>query len=209
QPPHHADKAPTPVADIPVDPADLGILAIGVVVALLGSRKLVAGEQHRCALRQQQSTKKIAPLTGAQRIDLLVVGRAFNAAVPRPVVGMAILVVLAVRLVVPLVVGDEIVESEPVMGSDEVDAGPGLAAAVVENVARGAKARSERARRGLAAPEIAHRIAEFVVPLGPARREATHLISARTAIPRLGDQLDRAQLRVLAAGLEEPALIIE
>ena len=206
---HKADQRLTLFADIPVDPADLVILAIGVVVALLGSRKLVAGEQHRCALRQQQSAEEVAPLTGAQRIDVLVVGRAFDPAIPRAVVGVAVLVVLAVRLVVPLVVGDQIVEREPVMGGDEIDAGPGLAAAVVENVARGAKARSERARRGLAAPEIAHRIAEFVVPLGPARREATHLISARTAIPRLGDQLDRAQLRVLAAGLEEPALIIE
>src|SRR5205807_8264493 len=137
--------------------------------------------------------KEVAPLTGTQGIDLLVVGRAFNAAIPRPIVGVAVLVVLAVRLVVPVVVGDEIVERKPVMGGDEVDAGPGFAAAMIENVARGAEARSERARRGLAAPEVAHRIAEFVVPLGPTWREATHLVPARAAIPRLGDQLDRAQ----------------
>src|SRR5207302_7650920 len=142
---------------------------------------LVAGEQHRCALRQQQSAEEVAPLTGAQRIDVLVVGRAFDPAVPRPVVGMAILVVLAVRLVVPLVVGDQIVEREPVMGGNEIDAGPWLAAAVIENVARGAKAWSESARWGLAAPEVAHRIPVFVIPLGPTRREAAHLVPARAA----------------------------
>src|SRR5436305_372297 len=99
---------------------------------------------------------------------------------------MAVLVVLAVRLVVPVVVGDEVIEREPVMRGDEVDAGPGFAAAVIENVAGSAKARSERARRGLAAPEVAHRIAEFVVPLRPPRREAAHLVAARATIPRLG-----------------------
>src|SRR5205085_1214511 len=63
--------------------------------------------------------------------------------------------------------------------------------------------------RRLATPEIAHGITEFVVPLGPTRRETTHLVSARPAIPRLGDQLDSAQLRVLAACLQKAALIVE
>ena len=38
----------------PVDPADLVVLAIGVVVAALAVADLVAGEQERDALRQQQ-----------------------------------------------------------------------------------------------------------------------------------------------------------
>jgi hypothetical protein len=63
-----------------------------------------------------------------------------------------------------------------------------LATAMVEAVAGGGKTRRQRARRRLAAPEIAHGVAEFVVPLGPARREAADLIAAGTAIPWLSDQ---------------------
>ena len=122
---------------------------------------------------------------------------------------MPVLVVLAIRLVVLLVVGDEVVQGEPVMGGDEIDAGPGLAAAVIEDVAGRAKPRGEGARRCLTAPEIAHRVAEFVVPFGPARRKAADLVAAGPAIPRLGDQLDGAQHRVLAARFEEAALIVE
>ena len=51
---------------------------------------------------------------------------------------MAVAVVLAVRLVVLVVVGDEVVEREAVMRGDEIDAGPGLAAAAVEQVGRSA-----------------------------------------------------------------------
>src|SRR5215472_6079837 len=95
------------------------------------------------------------------------------------------------------------------MGGDEIDRGPGFTAAVIEDVARSAEPRSDHARRRLAAPEVAHRVAELVVPLGPSRREGPDLIAAGTAIPRLGDQLDRTQLRVLATRLQETALIVE
>ena len=66
----------------------------------------------------------------AQLVDRRVVGRALGAVVPRPVVGMAVLVVLAVGLVVLVVVGDEVGEGEAVMGGDEVHRRPGLAAAL-------------------------------------------------------------------------------
>ena len=66
----------------PVDPADLVVLAIGVVVAVLRAAELVAGKQHRRALRQQQRREEIALLALAQRDDLGIVGRAFGAAVP-------------------------------------------------------------------------------------------------------------------------------
>jgi len=118
----------------------------------------------------------------------LIFGRALDTAIPRAVIGAAVAVLLAIFLIVFFVVGDEIVDGEPVMGGDEIDAGPSLATAMVEAVAGGGEARGQSARRHLAAPEIAHGVAEFVVPLGPARREAADLVAARTAIPRLGDQ---------------------
>src|SRR5580704_8045899 len=62
---------------------------------------------------------------------------------------------------------------------------------------------------GRAAPEVADRVAEFIVPLRPARRETPDLIAAWTAIPWFCDQLHRFKRRVLAAGLEKSRLIIE
>ena len=138
-----------------------------------------------------------------------VVGRPFGAAVPRAVVGVAVLVVFAVRLVVLVVVGNEIVQREAVVGGDEIDARPGLAAAMIELVRRGAEARRQRLGARLAAPEVAHRVAERVVPLRPARRKAADLIAAGPAVPGLGDQFDVGQQRVLPDRFQKAALGVE
>ena len=45
--------------------------------------------------------------------------------------------------------------------------------------------------------------------LGPAGRETADLVSARSAIPRFGDQLDCPEFRVLAVRLKKPALGVE
>src|SRR3954463_8471020 len=112
--------------------------------------------------------------------------------VPRAVVGMAVAVVLAVRLVVLVVVRHEIVQREPIMRGDEIDAGPRLAAAPVEQIARRGDAGRQFGDRTLIALPIGpHSVAIAVVPLGPAWRKAADLIAAGAAIPRLGDQLDR------------------
>jgi hypothetical protein len=44
------DQRPTPFLDIPIQPANLAVLAVGVVVAALGAAELIAGEQHRVCL---------------------------------------------------------------------------------------------------------------------------------------------------------------
>jgi len=40
-------------------------------------------------------------------------------------------------------------------------------------------------RGGLAAPEVADRVAVLAVPLGPLRREVAHLVAAGADVPRL------------------------
>ena len=59
---------------VPVDPGQLGVLAVGVVVALLGAAQLVAVQDHRHALGEQQGGDEVALLPGAQREDLGIVG---------------------------------------------------------------------------------------------------------------------------------------
>ena len=122
---------------------------------------------------------------------------------------MAVLVVLAVGLVVLVVVGDEIVQREAVVRGDEIDAGPRLAAAAVEDVGRAAEPRRQRRRRGFRSPVIAHRVAVLVVPLRPARRKAADLVAAGTAVPRLGDQLHLGEPRILHHRLHEAVVRIE
>ena len=97
---------------------------------------------------------------------------------------------LAVRLVVLVVVGNEIVQGETVMGGDEVDRRPGSTPLVPEDVRRTGKPAAElRDQAGIALPEPTNRIAERGVPFRPAGRKAAKLIPVRADIPRLGDQL--------------------
>ena len=71
---------------IPVEPCDRVVLAIGVVVALLRPCELVPAENHRDALRQKESGKEISHLTRAQFPDIGLVCRPFLAAIPADVV---------------------------------------------------------------------------------------------------------------------------
>ena len=54
----------------PVEPRDLVVLAVGVVVATLSATEFVATEQHRNALREQQRRHQVATLTYPKRCDL-------------------------------------------------------------------------------------------------------------------------------------------
>ena len=123
---------------------------------------------------------------------------------------MAVVVVLAVGEVVLVVVADEVVQGEAVMRGDEVDRGPGLAPALVEELGRGGEAGGEIGQLVLAAdPVFADVVAVAVVPFRPARREAPDLIAAGAAVPGLGDELDLGEHRVLPAGIEEAAALVE
>src|SRR5581483_3260573 len=128
---------------LPVEPGDLTVLAPGVVVALLRAAELVAAEQHRNALRQEQRREEVALLPCTQRVDRGIVRLAFGAVVPGAVVVGAVLVPLLVRLVVLVVVRDEVAQREPVVRSDEVDRRKRLAAVRLVEVARSREARGK------------------------------------------------------------------
>ena len=118
----------------PVEPTGFVVLAVGVVVAALGAPHFVAHHDHRHAQRQQGDGQKVLHLAVAQAFDRGIVGRAFDTAIPASVVVGAIAVVFAVRLVVLLVVGDQVIQGEAVVAGDEVDALLGLALLVPVNV---------------------------------------------------------------------------
>src|SRR5581483_11705059 len=97
---------------LPADPADLIVLAIGIVVAGLRVGDLVAGEDQRQALRQQQCGERILAKLPAQRDDIGIVGRSLMTAIIAVIVVGAVAIVLAVGLVVLLVVAEQIGQRE-------------------------------------------------------------------------------------------------
>src|SRR6266513_3025755 len=84
----------------PIEPTDLVVLAISIVIPVLRPAPLIAAGQHRHALRQKKRRQEISALTIAQGIDLCVIGRSFDAAIPREIIIVAVLVAVAVRLIV-------------------------------------------------------------------------------------------------------------
>ena len=90
------------------------------------------------------------------------------------------------------------------MRRDEVDGRRGAAAVVGVEIGRTSKTRGEFAQGGgLAAPEVADRVAVLAVPLTPDGREVAHLVAIVADIPGLGDELDLADHRVLLDQVEE------
>src|SRR5271165_4858476 len=121
----HAPTKPEQVGVLvhqsPIEPADLVILAIGVVVTFLRATHLVASHERWNATREQEDGKKVANLTVAERVDVGIVRITLCATVPAKVVVNAVTVGLAVCLVMLLVVRDHIVEGKSVVTGHEVN----------------------------------------------------------------------------------------
>mmetsp|Transcript_31805 Transcript_31805/g.92958 ORF Transcript_31805/g.92958 Transcript_31805/m.92958 type:complete len:206 (-) Transcript_31805:1039-1656(-) len=135
------------------------------------------------------------------------------AAIPRAVVVVARL--LAVTSVVLSVVGDQILQGKTVVRSDEVDRMERTPSAVPEEVGAAADACGEFTLHPLVAlNEGAHGVAEFTIPLRPtgrsARREVTHEVAVgpRT-IPRLGDELNVLEIRVVGHPTDDLRLALD
>ena len=89
---------------IPVEPARLIVLAIGVVVATLTAPHLVTHEEHRHAHRKHTCHEEVLNLPVAQFLYRRIVRRAFKAAVPASILLASIVVVFAVFFVVLVIV---------------------------------------------------------------------------------------------------------
>ena len=143
-------------------------------------------------------------------MDAPVLGRPFDAAVPAQVVILAVLVVLAVGVVVLDVVADQIGHREAVVRGHEVDAGVRATAALLVEIAAARQPRRQlRDDPVVPAPEAAHGVAVLAVPLRPLGGEVADLIAAFAEIPRLGDELDLRQHRVLVNDVEERAELVD
>src|SRR5208337_4549734 len=209
-PPGEIEEFLLPVVQVPVQPGELVVLAIGVIVPLLGVPDLVAGQEHGDALGEHQRDHEIALLALAKFENDRVVGRSLGSAVPAIVAARAVAVLLAVGLVMLVVVRDKVFEREAVVAGDEVDAGGWGAPGLLVEVARAGQAGGELGdRTAVALPEPPHVVAVLAVPLGPEHREVAHLVSARAHIPWLGDQLHLREDRVLVNDVEKGAQAVD
>src|SRR5690606_24956070 len=137
-------------------------------------------------------------------VNLGVIGRTFDSTVRAMVVVGPVAILLAVGLVMLGVVRHEGVAWDPVVGRRMVDAGMGVAAAPFVVVAAPHHPGSElRKDPAVTPPEAADAIAVLAVPLAPQDGEVPHLVTATSQIPRLGDQLDLRDDRVLVNNVEK------
>ena len=100
----------------------------------MGSAPFVPRGDHRDALGKEQGGEEIPALLQTQLPDLRIVAWAFHAVIPGVIVIVAVAVFFAVRFVMFVVVADEIVQGESVVGRDEVDARIGTAPVVLVEV---------------------------------------------------------------------------
>src|SRR5262249_7744366 len=129
---HKTSKVAVALDVAPVQPAELVVLAVSVVIPPLGASNLVAHQQHGPALGEEPDGDKVLGLAAAQRCDGRVVGSAFHAAIPGVVIVCPIAVLLAVGLIVFLVERNKIVEREAVVRRNKVHAAERVAAGSVE-----------------------------------------------------------------------------
>src|SRR5262245_26024002 len=165
-------------------------MAVEVVVPTLRSPNLVAHDNHRHAQREHRGGEEVLHLSVPQLLDCRVIRRSLDSAVPASVVAFAIAVILAVGLVVLVVVTDQIVEREPVVTGDEVDALLAFALFVaVDFVTAKHPVCKATNRTGFAAEEVADVVAESAVPLLPRIANKTPDLIQTGRVPRLGDEL--------------------
>ena len=102
----------------PVNPGDLIVLAVHVVVSALTTTELVPGGDHRNTLSQQHGGHEVPCRTGALGHGMRVVGDALNAVVPATVIVRTVAVVFPVVKIVLVVVGGQISHREAVVCRD-------------------------------------------------------------------------------------------
>src|SRR5208282_2535378 len=151
----------------------------------------------------------VALLAVAQAGDVRIAGRPIDPAIPAEIGVASVAIIVAVGFIMLVVVADQILQSETVMGGDEIDARPRTPAAVAEDVGRARHARGEIGDEALVAfPKTPDRVAVLPIPLGPTRRKITELIAIGAEIPRLGNQLEPSHDRILSDRVEKRAVLL-
>src|ERR1700678_1827941 len=168
----------------PVQPSRFIVLVVGIVVSKLRVQELVPSPEHRSPVREHQQAAEVLDLLASQREHSR--WRSFIpfvSTVPAVVVVRTVLIVVAIRPVALAVIGDEVVQSETVVGGQIVHALEGvisIGAAVRKEVVAAIDAPHQvRNHPRVTLHETADIVAKAPIPLEPrhARKSAAELIS--------------------------------
>ena len=195
----HAHKTLQPrmlAQQAPIDPRDLVILTVRIVVALLRAPEFISGQQHGRALRKQQQRDRVFHRTGAHSLHLGVGSRALHAVVAAIARRVAISVVLAVSVIVALIVGDQVIERESVVAGHIVNA---ALRPVPEKDARAAlkPVGQSRHHARVSAHKAAHIVAKAVIPLQPAAAGKPAELMQPDGVPRLRDDFGLGKQHII------------
>src|SRR5271165_4619140 len=186
---------------VPVKPPDFIVLVVRIVVAKLSVQEFVTGAQHWDAVRQQKQAAEVLHLLPAERENLgWRTFFPFMATIPTEVVIHPIQVVMTVDPVALAVVGNEIVESEAIVGGHIVHAlvsVVGLGASVGKQIVAAVDAAKHfRNHAGVTFKETANIVTKSSVPLEPtrARKSATELKG--TGVPWFRDETQPTEHRI-------------
>ena len=158
---------------VPVQPGRFAVDLERVVVAQLGLQELIAHAEHRGTVGEHQQAEEILHLPFSQAEDFRSqIEIAFGAAVPSVFV-RSVGVVMAVGFVMPAIIGNKIVQREPIMRGDIVHTlkrPEGVHAVVGKQVAAAIQPGHQVSDQTAVAPhELLERIAILGVPLQPLR----------------------------------------
>ena len=105
----------------PIEPTDLVVLAIRVVIASLRASYFIPGQDHGDPLREHENGEKVLDLALAQRINRRTARLPFHAAVPTPILVKAISILFPVGLIVFAIIRYQVIQGESIMAGDEID----------------------------------------------------------------------------------------
>src|SRR5215472_14187596 len=104
----------------PIQPTNLAVLTVAIVISLLGATDFVPHENHGHAERKHGHGQEVFHLAIAQFFDGRIVAGALDAAIPASVIVGSVTVLFLIGLVVLLVVGHKIIECEAIVAANEI-----------------------------------------------------------------------------------------
>src|ERR1035441_4989235 len=153
---------------------------------------------HRNALGEQQRCQKIALLLGAKSLNVGIVGRSFNSAIPAAIVVIAVPIAFAINLVVLIVEANQVLHGEAVVSCDEIYTGVWTAAAMSIKITGPCNSIGQISDGSVVSlPVSSHRVAISIIPFSPSDWEVADLIAAFAEVPRFGNQFHLREHRVL------------
>ena len=191
--------------EIPVEPRNLIILTIRIVIAILRITEFISGIDHRGTAAAHKNSDGVSHHSESQSKNIRIVGITFIPAIPAPVIIGTVSIVPAVIFIMLVIICIKIVKCKSVMTVYKID---GRLISHVRFAIHIHGSRNSLNRLGRR-PDITLKIRPYIisilaVPFRPAfpRREISHLVHS-TRIPRFRNKLNISQNGIVSNSLNK------